>query len=170
VGGVIPNRYIPAVDRGIQESAVRGVVAGFPMVDFQAECYDGSYHDVDSNEMSFKMAGILAFRAVAPKCRPILLEPLQSVTVWTPGEVLGDVMGDLSARRGHILGTDTEGRLTRVKAIVPEAELYKYATTLHSVTHGRGTFHQEFHGYTEAPPDITMRVAAENKGDNGSEG
>jgi elongation factor G len=170
VGGVIPNRYIPAVDRGIQESAVRGVVAGYPMVDFQAECYDGSYHDVDSNEMSFKMAGILAFRNVAPKCRPVLLEPLMEVTVWTPGEILGDVMGDLSSRRGQILGTDTEGRLTRIKAIVPEAELYKYATTLHSITHGRGTFHLEHHGYAEAPPDISAKVASENKRDGKENG
>lgn len=170
VGGVIPNRYIPAVDRGIQESAVRGVVAGYPMVDFQAECYDGSYHDVDSNEMSFKMAGILAFRNVAPKCRPILLEPLMEVTVWTPGDVLGDAMGDLSARRGHILGTDTEGRLTRIRAIVPEAELYRYATTLHSITHGRGTFHLEHHGYSEAPPEVAAKVASENKRDGKENG
>ena len=163
VGGVIPNKYIPAVDRGIQESALRGVVAGYPMVDFQAECFDGSYHDVDSNEMSFKMAGILAFRNVAPKCRPILLEPLVDVEVWTPDDVLGDVMGDLSSRRGQILGTEQDGRLTKVKAIVPEAELYKYSTTLYSITHGRGTYRQKFHGYVEAPPDIATKVAAENK-------
>ncbi len=162
VGGVIPGKYVPAVDRGIQESAVRGVVAGYPMVDFQAECFDGSYHDVDSNEMSFKMAGILAFRNVAPKCRPVLLEPLADVEVWTPDDVLGDVMGDLSSRRGQILGTEADGRLTKVRAIVPEAELYKYATTLHSITHGRGTYHQRFHGYMEAPPDVTAKVAAEH--------
>ncbi len=112
------------MDRGIQEAAARGVVAGYPLVDFQAECFDGSYHDVDSNEMSFKMAGILAFRNVSPKCRPVLLEPLMEVEVWTPEDVLGDVMGDLSSRRGQILGTETDGRLTKVKAIVPEAELY----------------------------------------------
>jgi elongation factor G len=163
VGGVIPNKYIPAVDRGIQESALRGVVAGYPMVDFQAECFDGSYHDVDSNEMSFKMAGILAFRNVAPKCRPILLEPLVDVEVWTPDDVLGDVMGDLSARRGQILGTEQDGRLTKVKAVVPEAELYKYSTTLYSITHGRGTYRQKFHGYVEAPAEIATKVAADNK-------
>jgi elongation factor G len=163
VGGVIPNRYIPAVGRGVQEASARGVIAGYPLVDFQAECFDGSYHDVDSNEMSFKMAGILAFRNVAPKCRPVLLEPLHTVTVWTPAEMLGDVMGDLSARRGQILGTDTEGRLTRVNAIVPESEMYKYATTLHSITHGRGTFHEDFHSYAEAPPDVTAKVAADHK-------
>ena len=163
VGGVIPNKYIPAVDRGIQESALRGVVAGYPMVDFKAECFDGSYHDVDSNEMSFKMAGIMAFRNVAPKCRPILLEPLVDVEVWTPDDVLGDVMGDMSARRGQILGTEADGRLTKVKAIVPEAELYKYSTTLYSITHGRGTYRQKFHGYVEAPPEVASKVATENE-------
>ena len=169
VGGVIPNKYIPAVDRGIQEAAVRGVIAGYPLVDFQAECFDGSYHDVDSNEMSFKMAGILAFRTVAPKARPVLLEPLLNVTVWAPADIMGDVMGDLSARRGHILGTEPDGRLSRIKAIVPEAEMYKYATTLHSITHGRGTFHEDPHGYAEAPPEVTAKVAAEHKRDDSEE-
>jgi elongation factor G len=169
VGGVIPNKYIPAVDRGVQEAAARGPIAGYPMVDFRAECYDGSYHDVDSNEMSFKMAGILAFRNVSPKCRPVLLEPLMDVTVWTPGELLGDVMGDLSARRGQILGTETDGRLTRIKAIVPEAEMYRYATTLHSITHGRGTFHMDPHGHAEAPPEVTAKVAEEHRKEQGKE-
>ncbi len=163
VGGVIPNKYIPAVDRGIQEAAERGIVAGYPVVDFRAECFDGSYHDVDSNEMSFKMAGILAFRTVAQHCRPVLLEPLSDVEVWAPEDVLGDVMGDLSARRGQILGTEQDGRLTKVRAIVPEAELYKYSTTLHSITHGRGTHRQKFHGYAEAPPEVATKVADENR-------
>jgi elongation factor G len=162
VGGVIPNKYIPAVDKGVQEAAARGIIAGYPCVDFQAECFDGSYHDVDSNEMSFKMAGILAWRNVSPKCRPVLLEPLVEVTVWTPDDVLGGVMGDLSGRRGHILGSEADGRLTRVRAIVPEAELYKYSTTLHSMTHGRGTYRQQFHAYAEAPPDVTAKVAEEH--------
>ena len=138
-------------------------------MDFSAECFDGSYHDVDSNEMSFKMAGILAFRTVAPKARPVLLEPLHDVTVRVPGEYLGDVMGDLSSRRGQILGTEADGRLTAIRAIVPEAEMYKYATTLHSITHGRGTFHEQFHGYAEAPPDVTAKVAAEHKKDDKDE-
>jgi elongation factor G len=163
VGGVIPGKYVPAVDRGVQEAAVRGVVAGYPLVDFKVECFDGSYHDVDSNEMSFKMAGILAFRNVTPKARPVLLEPLMDVDVWAPDDVLGDVMGDLSSRRGQILGTEGDGRLTRVRAIVPEAELYKYSTTLHSITHGRGTHRQKFRGYSEAPPDVASRVAADNQ-------
>jgi elongation factor G len=163
VGGVIPNKYIPAVDRGIQEAAERGIFAGYPCVDFKAECYDGSYHDVDSNEMSFKMAGILGFRSVAPKCRPILLEPLLDIEVWAPEDVLGDVMGDLSSRRGQILGTEQDGRLTKVRAIVPEAEMYKYSTTLHSITHGRGTHRQTFRGYSEAPPEVAAKVAAETE-------
>jgi elongation factor G len=162
VGGVIPSKYIPAVDKGIQEAAARGIIAGYPCVDFQAECFDGSYHDVDSNEMSFKMAGIQAWRNVAPKCKPVLLEPLMDVTVWTPDETLGTVMGDLSGRRGHILGSEADGRLTRVRAIVPEAELYKYSTTLHSMTHGRGTWRSRFHAYAEAPPDVAAKVAEEH--------
>jgi len=165
VGGVIPNKYIPAVDKGVQEAAARGVIAGYPLVDFRAECYDGSYHDVDSNEISFKMAGIMAFRNVAPRCRPVLLEPLLDVTVWTPDDTLGEVMGDLSSRRGQILGTEADSRLTKVRAIVPEAELYRYTATLHSITHGRGTFRATFNQYAETPPDVAARIAEDNKKD-----
>jgi elongation factor G len=163
VGGVIPGKFVPAVDRGIQEAAARGALAGYPMVDFRAECYDGSYHDVDSNEMSFKMAGILAFRNVAPKARPVLLEPIMRVEILTPSDFMGDVMGDLSPRRGQILATESVGRLTRITALVPQSELYKYSTTLHSVTHGRGTHRETFHGYAEAPAEVAARVAAENR-------
>ena len=160
VGGVIPRNYIPAVDRGIQEASARGVLAGYPMVDFIAECYDGSYHSVDSNEASFKMAGILAFKAVAPKCRPALLEPLEMVEVFTPDAYLGDVMGDLSARRGHILGTEPteEGHLTRVRAIVPQGDLHLYATKLSSLTHGRGQYAHRFHGYEHMPHEHAQKV------------
>jgi len=163
VGGVIPNKYIPAVDRGIQEAAARGALAGYPLVDFRAECFDGSYHDVDSNEMSFKMAGILAFRNLAPKARPILLEPITAVEVFTPSDIMGDVLGDLSPRRAQILSTETAGRLTKVNALVPQSELYKYSTVLHSITHGRGTHREKFHGYAEAPAEVAAKVAAENK-------
>ncbi|MGE0439594.1 MAG: elongation factor G [Gemmatimonadales bacterium] len=163
VGGVIPGKFIPAVDRGIQEAAARGSLAGYPLVDFRAECFDGSYHDVDSNEMSFKMAGILAFRNVAPKARPVLLEPIIAVDIFTPNEMLGDVLGDLSPRRGQILTTEAVGRLTRVSALVPQAELYKYSTNLHSITHGRGTHKERFHGYAEAPAEVAAKVAADNK-------
>jgi len=163
VGGVIPRSYIPAVEKGIVEAAQRGPVAGYPVVDFKVELYDGSYHDVDSNEQSFKMAGILAFRNVTPNARPTLLEPIMEVEVWTPEEYLGAVMGDLSARRGHILGTDPAGRLTTVKALVPEAELDRYATNLHSITHGRGTYRQKFHLYQEVPPEVAHKVTEARK-------
>jgi elongation factor G len=158
VGGVIPRQYIPAVEKGILEAAQRGPVAGYPVVDFKVELYDGSYHEVDSNEMSFKMAGILAFRNVAPNAKPVLLEPIQEVEVWTPEEYLGAVMGDLSARRGQILGSEPDGRLTKIKALVPEAELDRYATQLHSITHGRGTYRQRFHTYQEVPPEVAQKI------------
>ena len=163
VGGAIPRQYIPAVDRGIQEAAVRGVLAGYPMVDFKVEIYDGSYHTVDSNEQSFKMAGIQAFKSVAPKCKPVLLEPLAEIDVLTPDEYMGDVLGDLSSRRGHILGTETiefgtAAGATRVRAIVPEAELHSYAGTLQSMTQGRATFIKRFKGYEEVPHEVAQRV------------
>ena len=163
VGGAIPSKFIPAVDKGIQEASQRGILAGYPMVDFNAELYYGSYHSVDSNEMSFKMAGILAFKTVAAKCKPVLLEPLDEVEIMTPGEYLGDVMGDLSSRRGHILGTESGdvGR-TIVKAIVPQAELHLYATDLHSMTHGRGTYSRRFKGYETMPHEAAQKVIAES--------
>jgi elongation factor G len=159
VGGVIPSKFIPAVDKGIQEAALRGVLAGYPLVDFEVELYDGSYHSVDSNELSFKLAGILAFRNVAPKCKPVLLEPIDYLEVNTPDEYLGDVMGDLSARRGQILGTESaDGGGTRVRAYVPAAELHLYATDLNSMTHGRGSFSRRFHGYEQVPPEVAQKV------------
>ena len=163
VGGVIPRSYIPAVEKGIVEAAQRGPVAGYPLVDFKVELYDGSYHDVDSNEQSFKMAGILAFRNVTPNARPTLLEPIMEVEAWTPEEYLGAVMGDLSSRRGHILGTEPDGRMTKVKALVPEAELDRYATQLHSITHGRGTYRQKFHVYQDVPPDVAHKIVDARK-------
>jgi elongation factor G len=164
VGGVIPRQYIPAVDRGIQEAAVRGILAGYPLVDFRVELFDGSYHSVDSNEMSFKMAGILAFKAVAPKCKPVLLEPLDEVEVITPDDYLGDVLGDLSSRRGQILGSEPAGDMlgTRVRAVVPQSELHLYASDLNSKTQGRGRYTRRFRGYEEVPPDVAQRVIAES--------
>jgi elongation factor G len=163
VGGVIPRQYIPAVEKGIIEAMGRGPVAGYPLVDFKVELYDGSYHDVDSNEMSFKMAGILAFRNVTPSCKPVLLEPIMEVEVWTPDDYQGSVMGDLSSRRGQILGTEPDGRLVKVKALVPEADLDRYATALHSITHGRGTYRQKFHAYEQVPPEAAQRVIEARK-------
>jgi len=163
VGGVIPNKFIPAVDKGIQEAAQRGPIAGYPVVDFRAECFFGSYHDVDSSEMAFRMAGILAFRTVSAKARPVLLEPIMAVEVWAPSDLLGDVLGDLSPRRGQILSTEQDGRLTKVNALVPRAELYRYSTALHSITHGRGTHRERFHGYAETPPEVAAKVASEHR-------
>lgn len=162
VGGAIPRGFIPAVDKGIQEASARGVLAGYPVVDFVAECYDGSYHSVDSNEASFRMAGIIAFKTVAPKCKPVLLEPLDIVDVTTPDEYLGDVMGDLSSRRGKLLGSEPcdNGAGTMVKAIVPRADLHLYGTRLSSITHGRGTFAHRFHGYEQMPPEHAAKVIA----------
>jgi elongation factor G len=163
VGGAIPSKYIPAVDKGVRESAARGVLAGAPVVDFKADCYDGSYHNVDSSEQAFKMAGIMAFRTVAPKCKPVILEPIHEIEVWTPEENLGDVMGDLSSRRGQIVGTEPDKRLTKVKAFVPEAEMYRYSTQLHSMTHGRGTFRWHFSSYEVVPPDVASKIVEDRK-------
>jgi elongation factor G len=171
VGGAIPSKFIPAVDRGVQEAAERGVLAGFPVVDFEVELYDGSYHSVDSSEMSFKMAGILAFKTVAQKCRPVLLEPLDEIEVTTPDEYLGDVLGDLSARRGHILGTRpaASGRGTTVRASVPQAELHLYATQLFSLTHGRGRVKRQFKGYEPMPAEAAQRVIEAAQRERGAE-
>lgn len=162
-GGVIPSKFIPAVEKGINEAATRGVLAGYPMVDFRVELYDGSYHSVDSNEMSFKMAGILAFKEVAKKCKPVLLEPLDELEVETPDDYLGDVLGDLSSRRGHVLGTESAGAgRTRVRATVPESEIHLYATQLQSLTHGRAKFTRRFKQYEEVPNDVASKVIAQH--------
>jgi elongation factor G len=164
VGGVIPSNFRPAVDKGIQEASARGILAGYPLVDFEVELYDGSYHTVDSNEMSFKMAGIMAFKQVSPKCRPILLEPLDELEIRVPDSYMGDVMGDLNQRRGRIIGTDSsgDGRGSKVKAIVPQAELHLYATDLNSLTHGHGTFGRKFHAYEQMPAEAAHKVIAES--------
>jgi elongation factor G len=163
VGGVIPNKFIPAVDKGVQEAMQRGPIAGYPCVDFRCECYFGSYHDVDSSEQAFKMAGIVAFRNVTPKARPVLLEPIISVQVRVPSDRLGDVLADLSPRRAQILNTEADGRNTLVNTLIPQAELYRYSAALHSITHGRGTHREHFHGYAEVPGDVAARIAAEHK-------
>ena len=162
-GGVIPGKYVPSVDRGIQEAAERGIVAGYPMVDFVAECYDGSYHSVDSSDIAFKLAGSLAFKTVAQKCAPILLEPIVEVSVTTPDEYVGDIMGDLTSRRGKVLGMDPGNGRTTVKALVPEAELYKYAATLRSLTQGRAHHTRRHAGYEPAPDHIAQKVRQERE-------
>ncbi len=161
VGGSIPGKFVPAVDKGVKEAAGRGVIAGYPVVDFEVECYDGSYHSVDSSEMAFKIAGSLAFRKVVKDARPILLEPIMTVTVRVPEDYMGDVIGDLNQRRGRILGMDADGHWQEVKAQVPLAELYKYSTSLRSLTQGKGLHSRELHGYEPVPSDVTQRIVAE---------
>ncbi|CCH47254.1 elongation factor G [Pseudodesulfovibrio piezophilus] len=160
VGGSIPRQFIPAVDKGIQESAARGVLAGYPVIDFQVTLYDGSYHNVDSSEMAFKIAGSLAFKKAAEKAHMALLEPIMLVTVAVPDSFMGDVIGDLSSRRGKVLGSDSQAGLTEVKAHVPMAEMLKYAPDLNSMTGGQGTFFMEFASYEECPSQEAEKVIA----------
>ena len=157
-GGVIPNKFIPSVDKGIQEASKRGVLAGYPLVDFEAECYFGSYHSVDSSDIAFQIAGSMAFQKAAEQAAPVLLEPIVEVLVVTPEAYMGDVIGDLNHRRGKILGMEQEGQKTKVRALVPQAELYKYATTLRSLTQGRAFHTRTFHGYEEVPQNVAQKV------------
>ena len=162
-GGVIPTKYVPSVDKGIREAAARGVLAGFKCVDFEAQCYDGSYHSVDSSDIAFKLAGSTAFRNVADKCRPVILEPIIEVTVTTPDDYVGDIMSDMNQRRGKVLGmVPTAGRTT-VKALVPEAELYKYSTSLRAITQGRAHHSRSFSGYEPVPEQEVPKVIAASK-------
>lgn len=163
VGGSIPRNYIPAVDKGVQEAAARGFLAGYPLVDFKVAVYDGSYHNVDSSEMAFKIAGSLAFKKAVELCNPILLEPIMLAAVFIPDEFMGDVIGDLSSRRGRVLGSDSIGGITEVKAHVPMAEMMKYAPDLRSMTGGQGTFTMEFAHYEECPPNVAEQVIADSK-------
>ncbi len=159
-GGSISHGYRPAVDKGIQEAAERGVIAGFPMVDFKITLLDGKEHAVDSSEMAFKAAGRKAFKDCASRCNPTLLEPIMQVEVFTPEDAMGDVMGDLNSRRGRVQGMDSEDGMTTVKAAVPLAELLTYAPTLRSITGGRGDFHMEFSHYSEVPKQLQEKIAA----------
>jgi len=167
-GGVIPGKYVPSVDRGIQEAAERGVVAGYPLVDFIAECYDGSYHSVDSSDIAFKLAGSLAFKTVAQRCGPILLEPIVEVSVTTPDEYVGDIMGDLTSRRGKVQGMDPSSGRTTVKALVPEAELYKYSATLRSITQGRAHHTRRHAGYEAAPDHVAQKIKQDREAEEAS--
>ncbi len=157
-GGVIPSKFIPAVDEGIREAAERGVVAGYPVVDFQAEVYDGSHHSVDSSEQAFNAAGSKAFRSVVEEAAPILLEPILEVEVRTPEEYMGDVIGDLNQRRGRVVGMDSEGTWQVVRAQVPEAEMYKYSAALRSITHGQASHSRSFYQYEPVPSQVAERI------------
>lgn len=162
VGGVIPKEYIPAVDKGIQEQLQNGVIAGFPVVDVQVTLYDGSYHDVDSNEMAFKIAGSMAFKEGAKKARPVLLEPIMKVEVVTPEDYMGDVMGDLNRRRGLVQGMEDSPSGKVVRAEVPLGEMFGYATDLRSMSQGRATYTMEFSKYNEAPASIAEQVMSKS--------
>ena len=164
-GGSIPRGFIPAVDKGVQEALERGVLAGYPVIDVAAEVYDGKYHSVDSDEMSFRMAGIQAFRAAASKLRPVLLEPIMKAAITVPEEYLGDVMGDINSRRGRVLGMEGDGSLRTVNAEVPMAEMRQYAAELRSLTSGRGTFEVEFDHYAEVPHNEAQQIIAASKED-----
>jgi elongation factor G len=158
VGGVIPKEYIPAVDKGIQEQMVNGVIAGFPVVDFKVRLVDGSYHEVDSSEMAFKIAGSMAFKEAVHKASPVLLEPIMKVEVVTPEDYMGDVMGDLSRRRGILQGSDDSPSGKVINAMVPLGEMFGYATSLRSMSQGRATFTMEFDHYAEAPSSIADAI------------
>lgn len=157
-GGSVPRGFIPAVDKGVREALERGMLAGYPVIDISAELYDGKYHSVDSDEMSFRMAGIQAFRAASERLGPVLLEPIMRVTVTVPEDHLGDVMGDINARRGRVLGMDGDGSLRLVNAEVPMAEMRQYPAELRSLTSGRGTFEVEFDHYAEVPHHEAQQV------------
>ncbi len=159
VGGVIPKEYIPAVDKGVQEQMENGVIAGFPVVDVKVTLYDGSYHDVDSSEMAFKIAGSMCFKDAAAKARPVLLEPIMKVEVVTPEEYMGDVMGDLNSRRGLVQGMDDSPSGKTIKAEVPLAEMFGYATDMRSATQGRATYSMEFSKYNEVPASIAEAIS-----------
>ncbi|MDE5833740.1 MAG: elongation factor G [Desulfovibrio sp.] len=163
VGGVIPRQYIPAIDKGIQEAAARGFLAGCQVVDFRVKVYDGSYHTVDSSEMAFKVAGSLAFKKAMESMKPVLLEPIVLLTVSIPDESMGDVIGDLSSRRGKVLGSDSQAGVTEIKAYVPMSEVLRYAPDLRSMTGGQGFFTMEFDHYEEAPQPVADKVIEEHE-------
>jgi elongation factor G len=162
-GGAIPRQFIPAVEKGIQDARSRGYLAGYPMVDFRVTVYDGSYHDVDSNELSFKLAGSLAFKDAMTRARPTILEPVMNVEVYAPSDFAGDLMGDLNGRRGRIAGMDTRGAMTIIKAQVPMAEMLTYEQHLTSATGGRGSYHMEYSHYDEVPSHLQTKIIAAAK-------
>jgi elongation factor G len=165
VGGVVPREYIPAVEQGLKDAMERGVLAGYPMVDIKAKLFDGSYHDVDSSEMAFKIAASLALKNAASKCQPVILEPVMKVEVVIPEEYLGDIMGSITARRGRVEGMEARGNAQVVHAMVPLSEMFGYATSLRSATQGRGVFTMHFDHYEEVPKSISDEIIKKNTGE-----
>ena len=164
-GGVIPREYIPAVDKGIQEAAQSGVLAGFPVVDFKVELYDGSYHDVDSSEMAFKLAGSMAFKEGMKKANPVILEPIMKVEIEVPEEYMGDVIGDINRRRGQVNSMEDVHGIKQINAFVPLSEMFGYSTDLRSMTQGRGTYSMVFDHYEEVPSNIANEIIKERQGE-----
>ncbi|MGN7409591.1 MULTISPECIES: elongation factor G [unclassified Sporosarcina] len=164
VGGVVPREYIPAIEAGVRDSLNNGVLAGYPLIDIKARLFDGSYHDVDSNEMAFKIAASMALKNAVAKCDPVLLEPTMKVEVIIPDEYMGDIMGDITSRRGRVEGMDARGNAQVVRAMVPLAEMFGYATSLRSNTQGRGVFSMTFDHYEEVPKSVAEEVIKKNKG------
>jgi elongation factor G len=162
-GGSIPKNWIPSVEKGIRDSAARGYLAGFPMTDFRAILYDGKYHDVDSSDIAFKIAGSLAFKEAMKQAKPVLLEPIMQVEVYAPDQYSGDLMGDLSSRRGRISGSESRGHNVIVKGQVPLAEMLSYATDLTSMTQGRASYSMEFSHYDYVPSELAEKVIAAHK-------
>ena len=162
VGGVVPREYIPVTDKGLQEAMAGGILAGYPMVDVKATLFDGSYHDVDSSEMAFKIAASMALKEAKNKCKPVLLEPIMKVDVLVPDEYMGNVMGDLTSRRGRPLGQESRGNALQISAMVPLAEMFGYATTLRSNSQGRGTFTMVLDHYEEVPKSIAEEIIKKN--------
>ena len=164
VGGNIPKEYIPAVDDGIQEAMKAGTLGGYPVIGIKADCYDGSYHEVDSSEMAFHIAGSLAFKEAMAKADPILLEPIMRVEITTPEEYMGDVIGDINSRRGRVEGMEYIGGGRLIKGFVPLAEMFGYATDLRSRTQGRGNYSMFFERYEPVPKSVMAKVL--KKSDN----
>jgi len=164
-GGVIPSEFLPAAEQGIEEALENGVKAGYPMVDVRVELIDGSYHDVDSSEMAFKIAGSMALKSAAQKANPVLLEPVMSVEVVTPEEFLGTVNGDLTRRRGQVMGQEQRGNALAVQAFVPLGEMFGYATDLRSSTQGRATFTMQFERYEQVPDNIAQEIIEHQAGE-----
>ena len=166
VGGAIPRNFVPAVEKGVVEAMREGILAGFPVVDVQATVYDGSYHVVDSSEMAFKIAGSMAFKKAMEAAQPVLLEPLMHVEVTCPDDHVGAVIGDLNSRRGRITTVTARGHLESIQAVVPLAEMLKYAPTLNALTGGRGEYSMEFSTYEEVPRDLAGKVIEEARAGN----
>lgn len=163
VGGAIPSKYIPAVEKGLNEALKKGVLAGYPVIDFKATLYDGTFHPVDSSDIAFKIAASMAFKKGMESAKPILLEPIMNVEVVVPEDMMGDVIGDLNSRRGKIQGMESSGRFQKIKALVPQSEMYKYSTQLRSITQGRGSFTQQFSHYEEVPRELSEKIIKEQQ-------